>query len=51
MLVRIAMDLGDAGLLAARTEGKVRQKVLGVTIGWASLNALALLSDSRRARG
>ena len=50
MLMRIAMDLGDAGLLAVRTEGRVRQKVLAATLGWAGLNALALLSDSRRAR-
>jgi len=50
MLMRIAMDLGDAGLLAARTEGRVRGKVLAVTVGWASLNALALLGDVRRAR-
>ena len=51
MLLRIAMDVGDAGLLAARTEGRVRQKVLAATLGWASLNALALLSDARRTQG
>ena len=50
MLMRIAMDLGDAGLLALRTEGRVQRKVLAATLGWASLNALALLGDTRRAR-
>ena len=50
MLLRIAMDLGDAALLSTRTEGKARQKVLVATLGWAGLNTLALLSDARRAR-
>ncbi|MBZ5741006.1 hypothetical protein [Nocardioides mangrovi] len=49
MLARIAMDLGDGALLATRTEDPdVRRKVLGVTLGWAGLNALALALDSRR---
>ncbi|NYD41410.1 hypothetical protein [Nocardioides panaciterrulae] len=51
MLMRIAMDLGDSALLATRTrDDAVRRKVLAVTIGWASLNTLALLVDARRAR-
>jgi hypothetical protein len=50
MLLRIAMDLGDGALLAARTEGDVRRKVLAVTLGWAGANALALAVDSRRER-
>jgi len=50
MLMRIAMDLGDAALLSSRTEDDdVRQKVLAVTLGWAGLNTLALLVDSVRA--
>ena len=50
MLLRIAMDLGDAALLSARTkDDDVRRKVLAVTLGWAGLNTLALLVDSVRA--
>ena len=50
MLMRIAMDLGDAALLSSRTkDDEIRQKVLAVTIGWAGLNTLALLVDSARA--
>lgn len=49
MLIRIAMDLGDAALLSTRTkDDAIRQKVLAVTLGWAGLNALALLIDSIR---
>ena len=50
MLLRIAMDLGDAALLSSRTDDEVRTKVLAVTLGWAGLNALALAVDSARAR-
>jgi hypothetical protein len=51
MLLRIAMDLGDATLLSARTDdADVRRKVLAITLGWAGLNAAALAIDSRRAR-
>lgn len=50
MLLRVAMDLGDAALLSVRTEDPaVRQKVLAATLGWAGLNTLALLVDSARA--
>ena len=50
MLLRIAMDLGDAALLTTRTDDEdIRRKVLAVTIGWAGLNTLALVADSRRA--
>lgn len=50
MLLRIAMDLGDAALLTTRTDDEdIRRKVLAVTIGWAGLNTLALVVDSRRA--
>ena len=49
MLIRIAMDLGDAALLSTRTkDDAIRQKVLAVTLGWAGLNALALVIDSIR---
>ena len=50
MIMRIAMDLGDAALLSGRTDDQdVRKKVLAVTIGWAGLNTLAVVVDSRRA--
>ena len=50
MLLRIAMDLGDAALLSARSDDEdVRRKVLAITLGWAGLNALALTIDSARA--
>ena len=49
MLIRIAMDLGDAALLSTRTkDDAIRQKVLAITLGWAGLNALALVVDSIR---
>ena len=49
MLIRIAMDLGDAALLSTRTkDDAIRQKVLAVTLGWAGLNAVALAIDSIR---
>jgi len=51
MLMRIASDLGDATILGSTTsDEQVRSKVLGVTVGWASLNVLALLLDRRRER-
>jgi hypothetical protein len=51
MTLRIAMDLGDAALLSTRTaDPAVRRKVLGVTVGWAGLNAAALAIDARRSR-
>ncbi|GAA1154669.1 hypothetical protein [Nocardioides aquiterrae] len=52
MLVRVAMDLGDGLLLSTRTDDPdVRRKVLGVTLGWAGLNALALAIDTARDGG
>jgi hypothetical protein len=51
MLLRVMMDLSDAAVLCREAESdEIRQKVLAVTIGWASLNALALAVDRRRAR-
>jgi hypothetical protein len=49
MLLRIAMDLGDAAVLSTRTKDPdVRRKVLAVTLGWAALNTVALAIDTRR---
>lgn len=49
MRLRVASDLVDAAYLSARTDdAKVRAKVLGVTLGWATLNSLALARDRRR---
>lgn len=51
MRLRIANDVGDGILLALRARNDdVRTKALSVTMGWAALNSLALLVDSRRAR-
>ena len=51
MVIRIGCDVSDGLLLAGKaTDQQTRQKVLGVTFGWAALNTLALLSDRRRAR-
>lgn len=51
MLARIAFDVSDGLLLSARADDQeTRTKVLGVTVGYAALNALALTIDRRRAR-
>ena len=51
MAIRIACDISDGLILATRAkDDATRQKVLGVTFGWAALNTLALISDRRRAR-
>jgi hypothetical protein len=51
MVVRILLDVSDGLILSSRAkDDATRQKVLGVTLGWATLNALALLADRRRAR-
>ncbi len=50
MGLRIAGDLADAVVLSTRApNGKVRTKVLAVTLGYAALNVAALVRD-RRAR-
>lgn len=50
MRLRIAMDLGDAAVLATRTDdAEIRKRVLAVTLGWAGLNALARTVDAARA--
>jgi hypothetical protein len=49
MRIRILCDIGDGVLLAMRAkDDQVRAKVLGVTLGWAVLNAVALRTDRRR---
>jgi hypothetical protein len=51
MLIRIACDVSDGLILSSRApDRQTRQKLLGVTMGWAALNALALVTDRRRAR-
>ena len=46
--LRIANDLTDAAVLGSTTTGKVRTRILGITLGWAALNAAAFALDSRR---
>ncbi|MGZ4478682.1 MAG: hypothetical protein ACXVW2_08710 [Nocardioidaceae bacterium] len=51
MLVRITCDVADGVLLSRETDDdQVRAKILGITFGWAALNALALRIDRRRAK-
>jgi hypothetical protein len=51
MAVRIAFDVSDGVILSSRADRAARGKVLGVTLGWATLNAVALMLDRRRAAG
>ena len=49
MRIRILCDIGDGVLLSMRAkDDETRAKVLGVTLGWAALNYLALRADRRR---
>jgi hypothetical protein len=49
MRIRILCDLSDGVLLSMRAkDDQTRAKVLGVTLGWAALNVLALRVDRRR---
>jgi hypothetical protein len=51
MVLRILGDLSDAAVLGtAATKPDVRAKVLGVTLGYAAVNAAALAADRRRLR-
>lgn len=51
MRIRILCDVGDGIVLAAKAgDDQVRAKVLGATLGWASLNFLAVRLDARRSR-
>jgi len=46
--LRIAMDLTDCATLSATTTDRaLRTKVMAVTLGWAAINAVALLVDER----
>jgi hypothetical protein len=50
MRARIMFDVGDGLLLAAKADSdEGRNKILAVTMGWATLNYLALTVDRRRA--
>jgi len=50
MRSRIAGDLVDCATLTIRAgDGKVRAKVMAVTLGWAALNVAALRWDESRA--
>jgi hypothetical protein len=44
LLVRVAMDLGDAALGLAAPDKAIRTKVVAIALGWAAVNALALLA-------
>lgn len=49
MALRIAGDVADCVVLASRApNAQVRAKVIGVTLGYGVLNALALARDVRR---
>ena len=49
LLVRVAMDIGDSIVLGAAAPDKAtRTKVVGVALGWAALNALALLATREK---
>jgi hypothetical protein len=51
MWIRIACDLGDGLVLAARIDDEqARAKVAGAAISWGALNIVALHLDKRRAR-
>lgn len=52
MAARLSFDLSDCGILMTQVEDEgVRRKVLGVTLGWAAVNALAVAADLARERG
>ena len=52
MALRIVSDLADASILGRESSSRpnVQKKILGITVGWAALNAVALLADRRRLR-
>lgn len=51
MALRIAGDVGDCLVLTTSTpKDDVRRKVAAVTLGWATLNALAWALDERNER-
>ena len=49
MLLRIVLDVADGAFLARQAQNRDRAKRVGiVTLGWASLNTIAVTTDSRR---
>ncbi|WNV89206.1 hypothetical protein [Umezawaea sp. Da 62-37] len=45
LLTRVAMDIGDSVVLGlAAPDRATRAKVVGIALGWAAINALALLA-------
>lgn len=51
MVIRILSDLSDAAILSKKAaDEETKQKLLGITVGWAGLNALALVIDRRRTK-
>lgn len=49
MVLRILSDLSDAAILGLNVEDpEARNKALGATLGWATLNTVALMIDRRR---
>lgn len=46
--LRVANDLTDAAVLGSTTTGTVRKRILGITLGWAALNAAVYAVDVRR---
>lgn len=49
MVLRILSDLSDAAILGLSVDDEeARNKALGATLGWATLNTLALVIDRRR---
>ncbi len=52
MTARLSFDLSDCAILLTQVEDEgVRRKVLGVTLGWAAVNALAVAVDLAQDRG
>jgi hypothetical protein len=47
MKARIAFDLADALLLSTKATDENRSKLLGITCGYAAVNAVALMIDRR----
>lgn len=48
MALRILGDLSDAAVLSTGTsKPDVQKRILAVTLGWAALNAVALVADRR----
>lgn len=48
MFIRIGFDLTDAMVLAPLAQDpRARNKILGATLGWATLNTVAVLVDRR----